>query len=179
MAESHPNPLQHPPRDVEGEDIVGWFMIGFRSTDPNHEYPFEVKKDGSILPMIDLVDGSPKLPHLFWDYLADPDIHHVRFNQNCPEGTVNINHDPWSQTGQRMIVMERLLDLCRMHSLFEQLGGWRGYAADRAKQADRSQLRDQFHNLMRKHGWDGNEEFQNFGRKLRDTVIAQALEIDS
>jgi hypothetical protein len=75
-------------------DIVGFFMIGFND-DPNHEYPFEVKQDGTILPMTNYQDGNPAYPQSFYKYLADPTLHHVRFIQVDGGELRDVEHDPW------------------------------------------------------------------------------------
>lgn len=80
MSNKHPNPIINQPRDFESEEIVGWFMIAFKD-DPDHEYPFVVKKDGSILPEINNLNESSKL--LFAKYLSDREFHHVNFIQNA------------------------------------------------------------------------------------------------
>jgi hypothetical protein len=74
---SHPHPLASPKRDIEGEDIIGWFLIGF-NIDPDHEYSFDVYKDGKIYPQIPTLELEEK-EKLFYKYLGDPDFHHVRF----------------------------------------------------------------------------------------------------
>ena len=89
MSKAHPNPLARSPRDPELEAIVGWFMVAFEP-DRDHEYPFVVKRDGSIMPELDELDASCK--DMFRRYLADPKLSSVRFIQNRPEGDREIKH---------------------------------------------------------------------------------------
>jgi len=58
--------------------VIGCFMISFKD-DPNHEYPFLLHDDHSIVPD---VENHFKLDKsVFFNYLADPDFYNVRFIQ--------------------------------------------------------------------------------------------------
>ena len=96
----HPNPLLCKPIAPEDREIIGWFLIGFRE-DPDHEYSFVVKRDGTILPELDLVDLEPTNEAMFYQYLSDPNIHHVRFVQSLFLGDTtgrDVKYDPWKQS---------------------------------------------------------------------------------
>lgn len=90
-SKTHPSPITHKPRDPEAEKIVGYFLVAFNDN-PDHEYPFDVRKDGSIWPQL---DPDPINRTMFSRYLADPNLHHVRFSQCTPTGDRDVEHDPW------------------------------------------------------------------------------------
>jgi hypothetical protein len=91
----HPHPLKNRPRDPELEEIVGWFMVGFNDN-PDHEYSFQVSKDGTIAPQLDLVDSEPTCRLTFFRYIAERELHHVRFVQRTgTDAGKEIEHDPW------------------------------------------------------------------------------------
>lgn len=97
---SHPSPLKYKPMDHDDHEIIGWFMVGFKD-DPDHEYPFVVKRDGTILPELDLVDLEPSNQTMFYRYLADTTLHHVRFIQSRFAGDTtgrDIKHNPWKDS---------------------------------------------------------------------------------
>ena len=59
-------------------DIIGCFMVAF-NRDPDHEYSFTVRNDGTILPTH--LKDSQSNKTLFYEFLQDPDLHHVLFIQ--------------------------------------------------------------------------------------------------
>lgn len=81
---THPSPFAYQKRAIlSNPDAVGWFLVAF-NPDPNHEYPFILHRDGTILPEIDLIEVTPNDRETFARYLADPELHHVGFVQQKP-----------------------------------------------------------------------------------------------
>ncbi len=77
----HPSPFSYRKRPVlQNEEVVGYFMVAFND-DPDHEYPFALYKDGTILPELDLMEALPKDRTMFARYLGDPTFHHLRYSQ--------------------------------------------------------------------------------------------------
>ena len=88
------HPLPKKPRDLESEQIVGWFMVAFEDA-PDHEYSFAVNANGDILAEgLDLDFRENKI--VFPKMLAEQNLRSVRYIQNTLRGDRHVEHNPYS-----------------------------------------------------------------------------------
>ena len=99
-------------RDPEWESLIGWFMVGFQD-DPDHEYEFNVRVRGTILPDIAEQTPSSNGPREASAYVME---------SHCRTVCTSVWFDGIIYTNARHYVsLPRMLFIC-----FEVLGsGWR------------------------------------------------------